>query len=221
LAVSGLGALVCVAGISFLLYELHRAYGWAVAADKDHAAAYTSMIAAIASMLGAFISAMVNLFNALGQRSLESLKLELQRSLETLKLELQKSLEAHKVSLTQSASRAKFAVDSLIELNGSLIDRRSVLSLMEIGTFTNEQAKAAEVALNSARRRMIVLNAARKRPILEFLQEGENMIAEVRANPKADQQAIWTAHAKTLGTQLEAAERTIAGKTSPNPVVLS
>lgn len=193
-AVSALGIVVCITGIVYLVTLFPRTYGYAVNADKDHVSAFASVLAAIAAFVGALIGAVTNLINALGQRSLE-----------VMKLDLQKDLESHKVSLSQAAMRTTAASQVLVQLLGAMAEYRDLLSLIEVGAFGAPEAALAEAGFRGVRRQLTFVDEPIREAVLDFLSAGENIRGKIRTDPNVNQHAVWVEGIKEFGGAFESA----------------
>jgi hypothetical protein len=195
---SAIGIFVCVVVLIYLAHEFQLTYRWAATTDKDHVAAYTGVLAAIASFVGALVSTVVNLFNALSQRSLESMKLE-----------LAKELENHKAALTRSINQTTLRSAALLDLARVIVDYRSALSLMEISRFTAVEDQAAEHALVTIKRQLAIVDESLKPAVDDFLQIGENIRGRLRGDSTVDQRAVWAEGVKLFGNAFATAERAV------------
>lgn len=192
---AGIGALGCCIGIIYVGTLFPVTYRYAADSDKDHVSAFTSVLAAMAAFVAALISAATNFFNALGQRSLEEMKLELQKDLAThqnsLAQTLQKDMIAYKAGLDDAAARRASKSERLVALLRAMSDYKQVLSLFEIRRFGEEDSQLAEEAFRATQKEVALLDDPLRQAIMNFLSEGEIVRGTWRKDPTLDQNRLW------------------------------
>ena len=202
-------AAVAVAAVYAVLLLLAAVLSWQFIATRDEfVKLLAAWFAALTAALGAAVSIIVLLSQQKASADLERLKGEItgkvNSDLERLKGDITKSVKAVEFGMGQTA-KASEAVST------ALSSYYYALATLELGTYEDGDAKAAELSMRQARARLIDLLPDARAAFDAFYQVGANIQGELRkigslTGREDAMRRVWHDYVGDFGDKHKAAE---------------